>query len=91
MIASAMSEVVPPHFPVTRTGTMDAARATPATPLALWVTAPMTLATFVPCQVDDMACMPSPHSASMRASPGSVGSASRPSPSAALSTSLTKS
>src|SRR6185503_9951301 len=38
-IASAMSELVPPHLPSTRTGTTFALKATPATPMPLLATA----------------------------------------------------
>ncbi len=92
-IASAMSEVKPPHLPSTRAGTTLALNATPATPLPLLVTAAMVPATCVPCQLDasKVAGSPGPHSLGLIQSPGSLASLSRPLPSLATKVSEMKS
>src|SRR3546814_1073 len=82
VIASTISEVNPPPLPSTRAGTTLALNATPATPLALLVTAATVPDTWVPCQLEF--CPP-------LASPGSWASLSRPPPSAAMVASLMKS
>src|SRR5215213_7022480 len=51
-IASAMSEVLPPHCASTRMGWIFASYAMPATPLPLLVAAAMVPATCVPCQLE---------------------------------------
>ena len=51
-MASAISDVAPPQAPNTRTGTILAFGAAPATPLALLVTAATVPATCVPCQLE---------------------------------------
>src|SRR6266852_3847489 len=86
-MASAISAVVPPHFPKTRIGWTLTFQFTPATPIPLLVLpTPMVPATWVPCQL--LGCgdggHPPPHSPVLMASPGSVGSGSRPSPSLAM-------
>ena len=55
MMASAMSDSEPPHAPSTRTGTTLAPYATPATPLALLVSAATVPVTWVPCQLESEA------------------------------------
>ncbi|ABA52704.1 ribonuclease E [Burkholderia pseudomallei MSHR1043] len=50
-IASAMSLVVPPHLPSTRTGRILPYQLTPAMPMPLFAAAPMMPATCVPCQL----------------------------------------
>src|SRR4249920_1491411 len=83
-MASAISEVVPPHSPSTRTGSTLALKATPATPLLLLVTAAMVPATWVPCQLESSATVvESPQSPVVSQSPSSFGLASRPLPSRA--------
>ncbi len=61
MIASAMSDVVPPQRPRTRTGSSRASKATPATPSALSARAAAMPATWVPCQLEALAGEPLPH------------------------------
>ena len=90
-IASAMSEVYPPHLPSTRTGTTFALNAVPATPVLLLVTAATVPATWVPCQLELDAGMPAPHSLAAYQSPSSLGLLSRPPPSRAIAASLMKS
>src|SRR4249919_2884533 len=89
-MASEMSEMNPPHLPSTRSGSTLALNATPATPLALLVTAAIVPATWVPCQLE-LVLPGKPHSESLLQSPGSFGSVSRPSPSLAENVSLMKS
>ncbi len=84
-MASLMSLVVPPHLPSTRTAWTLTSQFTPATPVALSVApTPTVPATWVPCQLFGRAGCGKPHSLAAIASPGSVGSASRPSPSLAM-------
>src|SRR5262245_36463843 len=79
MMASAMSEVNPPHLPSTRAGTTRALKATPATPFELLVSAAMVPETCVPCQLlaSKAAGSPGPHSPGLIQSPGSLASVSR--------------
>src|SRR5512147_1787681 len=93
---SAISEVVPPHFPSTRTGTIFDTQLTPATPTPLLPAAPIVPDTCVPCQELFMTGQnsrgpPGTLSASVTQSPGSCGLGSRPSLSFASTTSDTKS
>ena len=81
VIASAMSEVYPPHLPSTRTGCTRALNAMPATPAALLVLAAIVPATWVPCQLESLAGSPTAHSPAATQSPGSEGSLSRAVPS----------
>jgi hypothetical protein len=90
VMASAMSEVKPPHLPSTRTGRSLALRATPATPVRLSVSAAMVPATWVPCQLEAEGCG-LPHSPALNQSPSSLGFGSRPLPSRAVAASLMKS
>src|SRR5207244_12338285 len=83
VMASAMSEVKPPHLPSTRTGRILALRAMPATPTPLSDSAAMVPATCVPCQLD-VSGVVLPHSPALNQSPSSLGLASRPSPSRAV-------
>src|SRR5262245_41023762 len=48
-IPAMMSESVPPHLPSTRTGRMRVFHASPATPMPLFVEAPIRPETRVPC------------------------------------------
>ncbi len=91
VMASTMSEVVPPHLPSTRTGWIFALYAMPATPLALLVAAAMVPATWVPCQEEPLAVEPVPHSPAALQSPWSAGLLSRPLPSRAAVASEMKS
>src|SRR5699024_6239031 len=50
VMASAMSEVVPPQWPSTRTGSTSAPSAAPAMPASVLATASTVPATWVPCQ-----------------------------------------
>ena len=50
--ASMVSALVEPHRPRTRTGTILASGATPATPFLLFVRAAIVPATWEPCQLD---------------------------------------
>ena len=90
MMASAMSERDPPHLARTRTGTTLALGATPATPVALPVTAATVPATWVPCQ-EELEAAVCPHSPAAYQSPWSWALASRPFPSRAAVASETKS
>ncbi len=90
MMASAMSEREPPHLARTRTGTTLALGATPATPVALPVTAATVPATWVPCQ-EELEAAVCPHSPAAYQSPWSWALASRPLPSRAAVASETKS
>src|SRR5688500_5353435 len=71
-IASAMSDPLPPHLPSTRIGWTAAPNATPATPLALLVTAPTVPATCVPCQLELRSEGWPPHSPARYQSPSSL-------------------
>ena len=90
-----MSASVPKHLPSTRTGNTRTPGAAPAMPCPLLASAATKLAVDVPCQelLDTVqllkACVRD--SALVTQSPGSLGSASRPSPSLATALSLTKS
>src|SRR5262245_52346866 len=87
-IPSLMSAVVPPHLPSTRTACTFTFQFTPATPAPLLVLpTPTVPATCVPCQLLSSAGLPGSHSFSATASPGSVGSLSRPPPSLAINVS----
>src|SRR5688500_13110145 len=55
-MASAMSEVLPPHWASARIGWIFASAAMPAMPLPLLVDAPMVPATCVPCQLELRSC-----------------------------------
>ena len=94
-IASNTSENSPPHLPSARTGRMRAPQSTPASAKPLFPFAATMPATEVPCQLESSLSQPGNRPLSMSSceiqSPGSVGSGSRPSPSFAVSTSLTKS
>ena len=91
-----MSESNPPHLPSTRTGSTRTLRPTLAMPMPLPVSAAMRPLVCVPChELSSAASLQSSNgppacvtSASVSQSPGSEGSASRPSPSLATSTSL---
>ena len=90
LIAAAMSDTRPEHVPTARTGSTIARGAMPAIPMPLLVAAPMTPATFVPCQelgstVVQPASMNRVIAASVASiqSPGSEASACQPSPSLA--------
>ena len=50
MMAAAMSETRPEQTPMARTGSSIVAGAMPAMPTPLFVAAPITPATLVPCQ-----------------------------------------
>jgi hypothetical protein len=78
-------------LPSTRTGTILAPYATPATPVLLFVAAAMVPATWVPCQLEFDAGSPAPHSPAAVQSPGSLASLSRPLPSFAMVVSEMKS
>ena len=94
-IAAWMSESVPKHLPSTRTGSTLTPGAAPAMPMPSLAAAPTRLAVLVPCQELFSTVQPLnlavPASAAVTQSPGSLGSASRPSPSLATVASLTKS
>lgn len=90
LIASAISEVVPPHFPKARTGRIFEFQLMPATPVLLLLAAPIVPAVCVPCQ-ELSAAMLLPHSLAITQSPGSLGSLSRPPPSFATLVILMKS
>ena len=90
MMASAMSEREPPHLARTRTGTIFAFGATPATPVELPVTAATVPETCVPCQ-EELAAAVWPHSPPAYQSPWSWALESRPLPSRAAVASETKS
>ncbi len=94
-MASAMSEDMPPHLPSARTGWIRAFQSMPARSRPLLVAAPTTLATPVPCH-DELATVQvlnrvSSLSALVSQSPGSLASASRPSPSLETAGSVMKS
>ena len=93
---STMSATSAPHLPATRTGSTRPSRLTPATPSALSVSAATMPAMSVPCHelfaTSQFANSGfESFSAWVTQSPGSLGSASRPSPSLANSTVETKS
>jgi hypothetical protein len=90
VIASAMSEVSPPHLPSTRTGSILALRAMPATPTPLSDRAAIVPDTWVPCQLEASGVV-LPHSPALNQSPSSLGFESRPLPSRAVAASLMKS
>src|SRR5580658_2191581 len=90
MMAAARSDTRPEHTPTARTGNSIASGATPAMPIPLLVSAPMTPATLVPCQelvaavvqpalMNSVICV----SAVVMQSPGSEASSCQPSPSLA--------
>jgi hypothetical protein len=84
-MASLISAMVPPHFPSTRTACKRTSQFTPATPVALFVPdTPTVPATWLPCQLSPDGGLPGKHSPAALASPVSVGSPSRPSPSLAV-------
>ena len=84
-IASLMSAIEPPHLPSTRTAWTRVCQFTPATPTELLLCpTPIVPATWLPCQLEGSAGSPAPHSPAATASPGSLGSASRPPPSFAV-------
>jgi hypothetical protein len=88
-IASLMSVIVPPHLPSARTACSLTFQLTPATPTPLLVLPTPTVPdTCVPCQLFGWAGLPGKHSPAEIASPGSVGSLSRPPPSLAMNGSL---
>src|SRR6185436_9918518 len=88
---SEISDVYPPQRPSTRTGSMRALNATPATPDPLLVRAAIVPATCVPCQLELLAGVPAPHSPAALQSPGSRASASLRFPSRETNVSLMKS
>ena len=88
VIASAMSEMLPPHLASTRTGWILALNAVPATPMPLLVNAATVPATCVPCQLE-FEPTSWPHSPAVYQSPWSAGLESRPLPSRAAVASLT--
>src|SRR5882757_9591479 len=95
IIHAMVSESYPPHLPSTRTGRIFPCHVIPATPCALLVNAPRIPAVRVPCQ-ELISTLQSLNfellvSVELIQSPGSEESASRPLPSLAKSTSLTKS
>src|SRR5690554_1694383 len=79
VMPAAMSCVVPPHLPSTRTCWTLTPRAFPTTPLAS-LTAAIVPATWVPCQLEPPPPEPL-HSPGEVQSPWSLGFESRPSPS----------
>src|SRR4051812_14984993 len=88
-----MSLSMPPHLPSTRTGRMNEFQLSPATPAPLLVSAPIIPDTRVPCQLLSPFVQPDSAefdlSLSLTQSPGSEGSASRPSPSLACAALVT--
>src|SRR5688572_14769108 len=94
---SAMSDIAPPHFPITRTLTIGLVQLTPDMPLPLLTAAPSVPATIVPCHVlfvTPQPCNAPPavcDSSVVTKSPGSDASPSRPSPSPENRASATKS
>ena len=83
-IASATSDANPPQWPSTRTTSIRASGAAPNTPMPLPGIAAIVPATWDPCHEEG-----SPKAGHQ--SPGSCGSPSRPSPSPAVTGSLTMS
>ena len=86
-IASVMSDPKPKHLPSARTANILASYATPGMPTALLPTAAIVPATCVPCQEllrsEQVSKIGLALSSALIQSPGSEGSASRPSPSLA--------
>ena len=82
-IPFAISCRLPPHFPKTRTGIILVLNDIPAPPILLFVNAAIVPATWVPCQ--ELFCGANGHQKSLfeTQSPGSLASASGPSPSLA--------
>src|SRR5690606_27772849 len=82
----AMSQSVPPHRPITRTGWIFASGATPAMPIPLLRAAATMPATWVPCHELAFGSLhpKCEHVEESRQSPGSDGLESHPSPSPAL-------
>ncbi len=92
---STTSDSQAPHLPDTRTGRILAFQLTPATPVPLLLAAAISPAMKVPCQELGSTVQPAnwavAASALLTQSPGSAASASRPLPSLAVATSLTRS
>ena len=90
-----MSESKPPHLPSTRTGRILTPKAVPAMPWPLFAAAPIRPAILVPCQelssTPQFLNCPLAFSPAVIQSPGSLASASRPSPSLAVPASDTMS
>ena len=85
---STISDTVAPHLPATRTGSTVPPQLMPATPVALLVAAATRPAMMVPCQLLSVTSQSLnsgllAFSLAVTQSPGSDGSASRPSPSLA--------